>query len=45
MGNALQLALLGLAGAVVYGATIFILLRAFGVRAAKLRPGKIPPPV
>jgi putative peptidoglycan lipid II flippase len=45
-----QLALLGIAGAVVYGVALFALLRAFGVRAAKLRPAKIasaelPPPV
>jgi putative peptidoglycan lipid II flippase len=37
-----QLALLGGAGAAVYGVALFGLLRAFGVRAAKLRPAKIP---
>ena len=40
-----ELAILGLAGAVVYGAVLLALLRAFGVRAAKLRPAATKPPV
>ncbi|MDB5643390.1 MAG: integral rane protein MviN [Hyphomicrobiales bacterium] len=40
-----DVALLGLAGLLVYGCALWALLRLFGVRATKLRPGKIGPQV